>query len=65
MGARQAVEVVDRRALAAGSDADALAARYAAEHLPVAVAAAGGFIDEVIEPAETRERVAEALGRAR
>src|SRR5207248_5126508 len=64
MGARQAVEVVDRRALAAGSDADALAARYAAEHLPVAVAAAGGFIDEVIEPTETRERVAEALERA-
>jgi acetyl-CoA carboxylase carboxyltransferase component len=65
MGARQAVEVVERRALAAGADPDALAARYAAEHLPVDVAAAGGFVDEVVEPAETRERVAEALQTAR
>jgi acetyl-CoA carboxylase carboxyltransferase component len=61
MGARQAVEVLERRALAAGADADALAARYHAQHLPVGVAAAGGFVDEVVAPAATRERVAEAL----
>jgi propionyl-CoA carboxylase beta chain len=65
MGARQAVEVVERRALAAGADADALADRYAEEHLPVGVAAAGGFVDEVIEPRDTRDRVAEVLERAR
>ena len=35
MGARQAVEVVQRRTIAGGADADALAAAYAAEHLPV------------------------------
>jgi len=65
MGARQAVEVVERRALAAGADADALADRYAEEHLPVGVAAAGGFVDEVVEPADTRDRVVEVLERAR
>jgi propionyl-CoA carboxylase beta chain len=65
MGARQAVEVVERRALAAGADADALAARYADEHLPVGVAAAGGFVDEVVAPGETRDRVADVLERVR
>jgi acetyl-CoA carboxylase carboxyltransferase component len=61
MGAQQAVEVVHRRDIAAGADRESLAAAYAEEHLPVAVAAGGGFIDEVIEPAETRERLAFAL----
>ena len=42
MGARQAVEIVNRREIAAGADADALADAYEAEHLPVRVAAAGG-----------------------
>ena len=65
MGARQAVEVVHRRDLAAGADADALADAYAAEHLPVAAAAAGGFVDEVIAPGETRERLAFALEAGR
>ena len=65
MGARQAVEVVHRRDLAAGADADALADAYAAEHLPVAAAAAGGFVDEVIAPDETRERLAFALEAGR
>jgi acetyl-CoA carboxylase carboxyltransferase component len=65
MGARQAVEVVERRALAAGADPDALAGRYADEHLPVEIAAAGGFVDEVVEPGDTRDRVAEVLERAR
>jgi propionyl-CoA carboxylase beta chain len=65
MGARQAVEVVERRALAAGADPDTLAARYADEHLPVEIAAAGGFVDEVVEPCDTRDRVAEVLERAR
>ncbi len=39
----------------------ALAAAYAGEHLGAAVAAAEGFIDEVIEPAQTRGRLIGAL----
>jgi acetyl-CoA carboxylase carboxyltransferase component len=65
MGARQAVELVHRREIAAGSDAAALADEYAAEHLPVSVSAASGFVDEVIEPSENRERIAFALEAAR
>lgn len=65
MGAPQAVEIVERRALAVGADPDELAGAYAVEHLPVERAAAGGFVDEVIDPAETRERVAHALGAHR
>jgi acetyl-CoA carboxylase carboxyltransferase component len=61
MGPRQAVDVVHRREIAAGADAQALADAYAAEHLPVREAAARGFVDEVIAPAETRERIAFAL----
>ena len=64
MGARQAVELVRRREIAAGADPEALAAAYTAEHLPVRVAATAGFVDEVIEPAETRERIAFALETA-
>jgi acetyl-CoA carboxylase carboxyltransferase component len=65
MGPRQAVEVVNRREIAAGADAQALADAYAAEHLPVRVAASRGFVDEVVAPSETRERIAFALEAAR
>jgi acetyl-CoA carboxylase carboxyltransferase component len=65
MGPQQAVEVVNRREIAAGADAQALADAYAAEHLPVRVAAERGFVDEVIAPAETRQRIAFALESAR
>jgi acetyl-CoA carboxylase carboxyltransferase component len=65
MAARQAVGVVHRRRLAAVADDGAtradLAAAYAEEHLTAQAAAASGFIDEVIAPAETRERLAWAL----
>ncbi len=61
MGAREAVEIVERRAIAAGSDPDALAAAYAEAHLPAQRAAAGGHVDEVIAPADTRARLALAL----
>ena len=64
MGARQAVELVRRREIAAGADPEALAAAYTAEHLPVRVAASAGFVDEVIDPPETRERIAFALETA-
>jgi propionyl-CoA carboxylase beta chain len=65
MGSRQAVEVVNRREIAAGADADALAAAYAAAHLPVRVAAERGFVDEIVAPSDTRERIAFALESAR
>ncbi|MBA2239839.1 MAG: methylmalonyl-CoA carboxyltransferase, partial [Solirubrobacterales bacterium] len=61
MGARQAVEVVERRAIAAGADPGSLADRYESEHLPVSLAAAAGFVDEVVEPRRTRERISEVI----
>ena len=65
MSARAAVGVVHRRELAVASDPEAererLAGAYAEEHLRADSAAAGGFIDEVIEPIETRRRVAAVL----
>jgi acetyl-CoA carboxylase carboxyltransferase component len=65
MGAHPATGIIHRRELAAAEDPDArreaLSAAYAEEHLGAEVAAAGGFVDEVIEPHETRARVAGAL----
>ena len=62
MAARQAVGIVHRRDLAAAERRDAalaeLAAGYADEHLGAERAAAAGFVDEVIDPADTRERLA-------
>jgi len=66
MAARQAVGIVHRRDLEAASDPDAardqLAGAYTEEHLRADAAARAGFVDEVIEPAETRARLAWALG---
>jgi acetyl-CoA carboxylase carboxyltransferase component len=65
MAARQAVGIVHRRDLAAAEHRDValaeLAAGYADEHLRADTAAASGFVDEVIEPWQTRERLAWAL----
>jgi acetyl-CoA carboxylase carboxyltransferase component len=65
MGAQPAVGIIHRRELAAASDPVAerasLAAAYAEEHLGADVAAAAGFVDEVIAPHETRGRLASAL----
>jgi acetyl-CoA carboxylase carboxyltransferase component len=65
MGPKQAVGVVHRRALAEAADPDAerdrLAAEYADEHVSAAVAARQGFVDELVEPGDTRLRVASAL----
>jgi acetyl-CoA carboxylase carboxyltransferase component len=58
MGATQAIEVINRREIAAGGDPTVLAAAYEDEHLPVGVAAAAGFVDEIVEPSATRERIA-------
>ncbi len=65
MGAHAAVGVIHRRELSAAVDRPAtratLAAAYAEQHLGADVAAADGFVDEVIEPHQTRARLARAL----
>lgn len=65
MGAEQAVGILHRREIAGAADAGAaqqsLAAAYADEHLGAVTAAAGGFVDEVIAPGETRARIASAF----
>jgi methylmalonyl-CoA decarboxylase subunit alpha len=65
MGAKQAVTIVKRREIAAADDPvaarDQYASEYADEHLSAGTAAAEGFIDEVILPADTRRRLTEAL----
>jgi acetyl-CoA carboxylase carboxyltransferase component len=65
MAARAAVGIVNRRELRVAGDPEAererLAAAYASEHLQARTAAAAGHIDEIIEPADTRRRLAWAL----
>jgi acetyl-CoA carboxylase carboxyltransferase component len=65
MSARAAVGIVHRRELAAADDVNAELARladvYEGEHLHAAAAASGGHIDEIVEPGDTRERLAWAL----
>jgi acetyl-CoA carboxylase carboxyltransferase component len=65
MGARQAVGIVRRREIAAADDPaaahDAFAEEYRAEHLSAGVAAAEGFVDEIVPPSDTRRRLTEAL----
>ena len=61
----QAVGVVHRRALAEADDHEAerdrLADEYAEEHVSAEVAARMGFIDELIEPRDTRRRLGGAI----
>ncbi len=65
MSARAAVGIVNRRELRVAPDADTerdrLADAYAREHLLAESAAAEGFVDEIVEPRETRDRLAWAL----
>ena len=65
MSARGAVKVTGRRRLRAAPDPDAELARmeseYAREHLLAEAAAASGFVDEIVEPADTRQRLTSAL----
>jgi methylmalonyl-CoA decarboxylase subunit alpha len=65
MAARAAVGIVNRRELRAADDPEAerarLAEAYAEEHLRADTAAAAGFVDEIIEPSQTRDRLAAAL----
>ena len=65
VGPRQAVGLVHRGAIRDAEDPeherDRLADLYAREHTTAAVAAQGGDVDEIVPPAETRERLAWAL----
>ncbi len=65
MGARAAIGIVNRRELRSAEDPEAerdrLADAYAEEHLRAEAAAAAGFVDEIVEPAHTRGRLAWAL----
>src|SRR5918999_1111634 len=65
MGAKQAVTIVKRRDIAAADDPEAArdpyADEYRDEHLTSAVAAAEGYVDEIVPPADTRRRLSEAL----
>jgi acetyl-CoA carboxylase carboxyltransferase component len=65
MSAHAAVEIIHGRELADSSSprgrAEHLARRYAEEHLSAEAALRRGAIDALIEPRETRERVAAAL----
>jgi acetyl-CoA carboxylase carboxyltransferase component len=65
MGPKQAVGVVHRRLLADADDPEAerdrLAAEYSDKHVSASVAAAQGFVDELVEPRDTRRRLASAL----
>ncbi|MGE5527477.1 MAG: acyl-CoA carboxylase subunit beta [Methanosarcina sp.] len=61
MGASQAVAITEHRAIAAGADAAALADNYAQTKLAVGAAATDGFVDEVVSPDATRDRLIHAL----
>ncbi|MDQ6774672.1 MAG: methylmalonyl-CoA carboxyltransferase [Actinomycetota bacterium] len=65
MSARAAVGIVHRRDLAVADDVDSEIARladvYAGEHLRAVAAASAGHVDEIVEPHETRARLAWAL----
>ena len=65
MSARAAVGIVHRRELHLAEDREAerdrLADAYAHEHLRAHTAAAEGFVDEIIDPLQTRDRLAWAL----
>jgi acetyl-CoA carboxylase carboxyltransferase component len=65
MGPEGAVEIVNRRELAAAADPAAekarLAAEYRARYANPFLAAGRGFVDDIIEPRETRPKLIAAL----
>jgi acetyl-CoA carboxylase carboxyltransferase component len=65
MSARAAVGIVNRRELRVADDPEGqhsrLADAYTQEHLRAEAAASAGFIDEIVEPGDTRDRLAWAL----
>jgi acetyl-CoA carboxylase carboxyltransferase component len=65
MGPKQAVGIVHKREIAAADDPEAeqerLAAEYADDHVSASVAAREGYIDELVEPEDTRWRLEGAI----
>ncbi len=65
LGASGAVKILERKRLAAAAHPDAMRAElegtYRERYLSPWPAAHGGFVDEVIEPSETRDRLIRAL----
>ncbi|MBM3667406.1 MAG: methylmalonyl-CoA carboxyltransferase [Actinobacteria bacterium] len=63
MAASEAVAITESRRLAEldAEGSERLAREYAERHLGAQAAAAAGFVDEVIEPAQTRARLSWAL----
>ena len=65
MGGHQAVNIINRRELQSAADQDAaraeLVADYQSRYEHPYIAAAKGYVDDVIDPRETRMRVARAL----
>ncbi len=61
MGASQAVAITEHHAINEGADATQLAELYASERLGIHTAAGSGFVDEIISPLETRDRLIRAL----
>jgi acetyl-CoA carboxylase carboxyltransferase component len=66
MGAEGAVEVLHGKELQSAADPrqrfEHLCARYREEYMSVRVAAERGWIDEVVEPGDTRRKIAHYLG---
>jgi acetyl-CoA carboxylase carboxyltransferase component len=66
MGAEGAVEILHGKDLQSAADPkarfDELCARYREEYMSVRVAAERGWIDEVVEPCDTRHKIAHYLG---
>ena len=66
MGAEGAVEILHGKDLQSAADPkarfDELCGRYREQYMSVRVAAERGWIDEVIDPGETRQKIAHYLG---
>ena len=66
MGGKQAVDLVKRKQIAAADDREQAREEFAAEYerdwLSAETAAREGVVDEIVEPASTRRRLADALG---
>jgi acetyl-CoA carboxylase carboxyltransferase component len=69
MGAKQAVGIVNRRDIAAADDPEAMRARmvkeYTSELMHPYYAAERGLVDDVIDPAATREILIRSLAMLR
>ena len=65
MGGHQAVNIINRRELQSAEDQDAVRAELVADYQTrfehPYIAAAKGYVDDVIDPRETRQRIAKAL----